>query len=325
MKREPLFRSMMAVALLTSHAAGGCDRTPEPKPGAPAPKPEVAKVALSERSSRPEAPRVVAVGDLHGDLDMARRVLRKAGAIDEKDAWIGGNLVLVQTGDAVDRGDDDRKILDLLERLRVQAKAAGGELIAMAGNHELMNAARDFRYVTPGGLAAFADLDPHTGKPDDVEPSARGRAVAFSPGGAYALKLADHPVIVRVGDSVFVHGGVLPKHVTMGIDVINDGTRDWLLGKSPHPPAGVLADDGPVWTRLYSDGSPADGTCEKLARTLESLSAKRLVMGHTVQKGGINSVCDGKAWRIDVGLSRYYGGPVQALEIRGGAATVLKE
>lgn len=324
MSRAPLFPSTLALALVAAFAVG-CDRKQEPQPGPPAPKPEVVKVALSERSSRPEAPRVVAVGDLHGDLDMARRVFRKVGAIDDKDAWIGGNLVLVQTGDAVDRGDDDRKILDLIEKLRVQAKAAGGELIAMAGNHELMNAAHDFRYVTPGGLSAFADLDPHTGKPDDVEPNARGRAIAFSPGGVYALKIADHPVIVRVGDSVFVHGGVLPKHVTAGIDAINDGTRDWLLGKAPRPPEGVLADDGPVWTRLYSDGSPGEGACEKLARTLESLSAKRLVMGHTVQKGGINSVCDGKAWRIDVGLSRYYGGPVQALEIRGGAATVLKE
>jgi hypothetical protein len=317
----PLAALLLALALSTA-----CDRSPEPKPTAPAaPKPALAKVTLSDRSSRPAAARVVAVGDLHGDLEMARRVFRKVGAIDDKDNWVGGALVLVQTGDAVDRGDDDRKILDLIEKLRPQAKAAGGELIAMAGNHELMNATHDFRYVTPGALSAFADLDPHTGKPDDVEPSARGRAIAFSPGGAYALKLADHPVIVRVGDTVFAHGGVLPKHVTAGVDALNDGTRDWLLGKAPHPPEGVLADDGPVWTRLYSDGSPSDAACEKLGMALEALSAKRLVMGHTVQKAGINSVCDGKGWRIDVGLAHLYGGPVQALEIRGGLVEVLKE
>ena len=67
MSREPLFRSMLALVLVAAFAVG-CDRKQEPQPSAPAPKPEVVKVALSERSSRPEAPRVVAVGDLHGDL-----------------------------------------------------------------------------------------------------------------------------------------------------------------------------------------------------------------------------------------------------------------
>ena len=52
--------------------------------------------------------RIVAVGDLHGDLAATRAVLRLAGAIDDKDHWVGGELVLVQTGDEIDRGDDDR-------------------------------------------------------------------------------------------------------------------------------------------------------------------------------------------------------------------------
>ncbi len=34
--------------------------------------------------------RVVAIGDLHGDLEAARSALRLAGAIDEQDQWIGG-------------------------------------------------------------------------------------------------------------------------------------------------------------------------------------------------------------------------------------------
>jgi hypothetical protein len=39
----------------------------------------------------------------------------------------------------------------------------------------------------------------------------------------------------------------------------------------------------------------------------------------------ISPACDGKAWRIDVGLSKYYGGPIEVLELRGDKATVLKE
>ena len=73
-----------------------------------------------------DAPRIVAIGDLHGDLDATRRVLRLARAIDDDDRWIGGSLVVVQTGDQLDRGDDERAILDLLKRLSEEARQAGG-------------------------------------------------------------------------------------------------------------------------------------------------------------------------------------------------------
>src|SRR5262245_15699758 len=43
---------------------------------------------------KPSPDRTVAIGDLHGDLDAARRALRLAGAIDANDKWIGGKLVV---------------------------------------------------------------------------------------------------------------------------------------------------------------------------------------------------------------------------------------
>ena len=66
----------------------------------------------------PAAERIVAIGDLHGDLEATRRALRLAGAIDERDTWIGGDLVVVQAGDQLDRGNGEQAIIDLLERLR---------------------------------------------------------------------------------------------------------------------------------------------------------------------------------------------------------------
>ena len=59
-------------------------------------------------------------------------------------------------------------------------------------------------------------------------------------------------------------------------------------------------------------------------RVLQQVGAKRLVVGHTVQKSGINSACGDKLFRIDVGLSAYYGdNPTQVLEIAGGRSRVL--
>ncbi|MGA7121330.1 MAG: hypothetical protein WBY94_14595 [Polyangiaceae bacterium] len=44
-----------------------------------------------------------------------------------------------------------------------QAAAAGGELVALLGNHEIMNSSLDFRYVTTGGFAGFSSFDGGSG------------------------------------------------------------------------------------------------------------------------------------------------------------------
>ena len=36
------------------------------------------------------AGRIIALGDLHGDLNATRQALHLAGAIDESDHWVGG-------------------------------------------------------------------------------------------------------------------------------------------------------------------------------------------------------------------------------------------
>jgi hypothetical protein len=328
-------RGLISLGITLALASGGaaCEKTKEPEPAqkAPltaAPAPTPAKPAGSLAVSKPAPERVVAIGDLHGDLDATRRAFKLSGAIDDMDTWVGGKLVVVQTGDAIDRGDDDRKIVDYIERLKDEASKAGGELIALVGNHEIMNAQLDFRYVTKGAFSAFADVTP---KDESValtaaslEPSHRGRALAFLPGGPYARMLARRPVVARVGDSIFVHGGVLPKHVRAGLDAINEGARAWLMGETRTLPKELSAEDGPLWTRMYS-AAPGREECAKLEETLRALNAKRMVMGHTVQRPGISPACDEKAWRIDVGMSKFFGGPIEVLELRGDTVKVLKE
>jgi hypothetical protein len=261
---------------------------------------------------RPAPARLIAIGDVHGDLAALRAALRLGGAIDAQDHWSGGALVVVQTGDLLDRGDDDREVLDAVERWSEEAARAGGAFVALNGNHEVMNVQGDFRYVTPGGFDDFHAF----------APGAQGRAAAFAPGGPYARRLAGHLTVVIVGDTVFVHGGLLPSHVAFGLDRLNEGVRAWMLGRGPLP---TLMNDeqAPVWFRGYAlDGSAE--ACAVLGEALRAAGARRMVVGHTVQREGINSACDGRVWRIDVGLARYYHGPTEVLEIAGDRVRVLR-
>ena len=74
------------------------------------------------------APRIVAVGDLHGDILSARMALQLAGVMDADEHWIGGETVVVQVGDQLDRGDDERAIMHMLESLADEAHAVGGAI-----------------------------------------------------------------------------------------------------------------------------------------------------------------------------------------------------
>ena len=270
--------------------------------------------------------RVVAIGDLHGDLTAARRALRTARVIDETDRWIGGDSVVVQTGDLLDRGDDERPLLEWLDRLADIAKAAGGAIYRVQGNHEVMNVAADFRYVTEAGFAAFADFAraPGASRWQEVPAKRRGRLLAFLPGGPWAKRLAVHPVVLMVNDSVFVHGGLSPMHLRYGLERINTDLSAWMRGTAPLS-ALLASDNAPYWLRTYGD-SVTEAECHALDDILVRLSAKRLVIGHTPQRGGISFACGGRVARIDVGLSRAYGSrPAQVLAISGSEVSVLKE
>lgn len=247
----------------------------------------------------PAPARLVAIGDLHGDLAAARRALRQAGAIDAGDRWIGGAMGVVQLGDVLDRGDGERAIIDLFERLERDAAAAGGSFTWLLGNHELMNASGDFRYVTDGG---WRDFDGH-------------REDALAIGGRYRRIFAEQDVTVRIGGTLFSHAGIEPAWA-VDLPTINRDAHCWLAGAGARP---ALASDssGPVWTRAWGHAAV---DCAALDRVLAAAGASRMVVAHTPQRGGITSQCGGRLWRVDTGMSSAYGGPVQVLEITAAGA-----
>ncbi len=269
--------------------------------------------------------RIVAIGDLHGDLAAARAALRLAGAIDGRDRWIGGDLVVVQTGDILDRGDNEQEILELFERLRREARTQGGAVYTLNGNHELMNSYLDFRYVTELGFRDFEKMgvvDPGDSVVAVLEPHEQYRGALFRPGGPMALELAEHPTALVIGPNVFVHGGILPFHAEMGLDSLNTQVKRWLRNEIPQP-EWIRGDLSPIWTRVFS-AQPDQTACDTLDMVLTALGVERMVVGHTVQPTGITAYCGGRVWCVDVGMAAHYQGRPEVLEIRGNAVRSLR-
>jgi len=248
----------------------------------------------------------VAIADLHGDLDQALVSLRLAGVVDEHGSWSGGSTVLVQTGDLLDRGDQGKEVLDLMQRLQREAGASGGRVEVLLGNHEAMNLLGDWRYVSPGDIQGFGGRD--------------ARQAALAPDGEHGAWLRGLPVAVRVGQTVFVHGGITPSWAQHGVEELDRAFHAALAGEgSPQ----VLGEDGPVWYRGYLQGELTQ-SCPALQQALASLGAERMVVGHTVQKSGQVAVrCGGALLGIDTGISDHYGAHTAVLELRGDDAWAL--
>ncbi len=227
------------------------------------------------------ARRVVAFADVHGAYDELVSLLQAQGILDRELRWSGGDTQLVSLGDLVDRGPASRRVLDLLMRLEGEARAAGGAVHVLLGNHEVMNLAGDLRYVSAEEYAAFA------GPEDDAlrerawkrrlerEPGADRAAFdarhpagwfshrqAFSPMGRYGAWLLTRPFVLVVNDTAFVHGGLPPRVAELGLEETNRGLHR------------ELADYLPAWPE-FAEGLP-DPEAGEFQQRPEALAAAGL-------------------------------------------------
>ena len=206
-----------------------------------------------------------------------------------------------------------------LRELKVQAAEAGGAVLTLLGNHEVMNVCGVAGpYISTAGRTAFGS----------------DRAAAFAPGGALAREMSTWPVVCIVGDTAFCHAG-LTFETARDAAQINAEAARWLCeGTARKPPPSLMpttdaaAATSPVWMRTLSAPSgaePAPPAAASLTAALAHLGASRLVVGHTPQRQ-INCACDGTVWRIDVALSKAMGGgAIEALEIDERGVRVLTQ
>lgn len=306
------------------------------------------------------APRVVAVGDVHGAYDSFLTILRFAGIADEKGHWTGGKAHLVQTGDLLDRGKDTRKVLDLLMRLEGEARKAGGRVHALLGNHEVMNVLGYLRDVNAEEYQAYQEPESarrrehyYEDRLDQERKSAKAtgqafdarafqdkflqqvplgfveRAAALSAEGRYGKWLRQRPVMVKINGVVFVHGGLTPEVAALGCEAVNAAVRREItddIATTRREPVATLSagENGPLW---YRGLAKEDETAflPSVERVLQALDARAIVVGHSVTgTGRIQPRFGGRVVGIDIGMGELYGAHLGALEVGpDGSITAL--
>jgi Calcineurin-like phosphoesterase len=239
--------------------------------------------------------RIVAVGDLHGDFSAWRDIVRFASLVDHNGHWTGGDTILIQTGDAVDRGPNSLEIIEDLIRLQKEAARAHGQLIAMVGNHEAMNLTGDLRYVSAADYAGYADSGSALRRENvynsnktaiemayrQKDPQMSGEAIKKAWSEAYPLGRIEHqiawsdhgkigqwvvknPVVVLLDGTLFVHGGISPAYVGLTVAEINVRAAAALTARNTDPTAIINDDQGPLWYRGLAQ-PPASSNGETLA------------------------------------------------------------
>lgn len=245
----------------------------------------------------------------------------------------------------------DLKIMLLFSKLATQSAQVGGAVYSIIGNHELMNVDGDFRYVSPKEFREFGNYFKEKRSSDASVPYGfKSRTKAFKPGGALSKHMAQKRYSVLViGSWLFVHGGITPEIAkNFLLKDINMNVRKWLNGaKDAKTNAYIQSiyhnDDesySPFWTREFSDletWNPGYHT-KKFNQTIDllnrnnKLKIKGMVVGHSPQfyyNKGLNCDCDQRLWRVDVGMSKAFGGEcepsrkVQVLMIKNDAEFLI--
>jgi hypothetical protein len=151
-----------------------------------------------------------------------------------------------------------RRVLDFFMALEPRARNAGGQVINLLGNHEVMNLLGETRDVTPEIFASFADAQSEARRETaykayerlaSARVAARPKAAAtyrktreewmaahppgfveyreaLSPRGEYGRWLRSKPIVAMIGDTVFMHAGMNPDQRPDKLEDLNTRLRD---------------------------------------------------------------------------------------------------
>lgn len=258
--------------------------------------PDTTQPALPRDWNTPAIPaRVAVLSDLEGNAAFLDATLLDAGIVDLSGRWAFADGRLVILGDAVDRGRDVFRVLWRLYDLDRQAREAGGAVHLVHGNHEQYVLRGNYSRTNIEHVYALNRLG--------------GPADAFGADTVIGHWLRQQPVSLKLGDVLFVHGGVDTRLLSddAGVDAINQASLDYWSDPASAGQKSTLRDlvfgnTGLTQYRgflmpvegMYPLATPAD-----VDLALAHFAVRRIVVGHTIVEE-VKPLFGGKVYAVDV-------------------------
>lgn len=242
---------------------------------------------------------IYAMSDIHGHYEIFMRLLQSRGLVSEEGAWTGGDAHLWLLGDYTDRGPDGLGVIELIMRLQQQAAEAGGQVIPLLGNHEvLLLGAYHFRGKGEAGEALHRHWKRNGGQDDDLR---RLRA-------RHVIWLTFLPALVRQGDWLLAHAdSMFYTGYGRSIDDANEAIKQVLLCDDPAEWRSL----GNEFTGRMDFHDSYEDSAAHLDELLNLYGGSRLIHGHTpndFQPGHVPSEAfvyqQGHCVNVDGGLFR---------------------
>ncbi|TKC08618.1 metallophosphoesterase [Pedobacter frigoris] len=270
----------------------------------------------SVTATRPE--KLFVLSDIEGEFEAFRKLLQANKIIDSDFNWTFGNGHLVFAGDMFDRGLQVTECLWLVYMLEKKAKAAGGYVHFILGNHEIMNLQGDHRYVEDK-YKNNAALMCKTLMQLYNEDSELGRW------------LRTKNIVEKIGDLLFAHGGISAElnNQPLSVEQINLIARpfyaDSAVAKNADTKVNLLysSTTSPFWYRLYYATNRFSKSNNKwiykakeaqVDSTLQKFNVRHIVTGHTIVADTISVHYGGKVINTD---TKHRDGKSEALLIEG--------
>ncbi|HEU4859007.1 MAG TPA: metallophosphoesterase [Chitinophagaceae bacterium] len=235
---------------------------------------------------------MLVISDIEGNFAALRKLLQGNGVIDENFNWTFEKNHLVLTGDFVDRGATVMEVLWLIYSLEEKARAAGGHVHFILGNHEIMNMSGDLRYVHERYSQHAAIIN-------------KNYMQLFGPDAEIGRWLATKNIAERIGDILFTHGGISSyvNNLKIPLKEINEISRPFYTDTTyeyKDSRLGVLFSDfGPFWYRGYYKDIPK-ATAAQIDSTLEFYNIRHIATGHTIVAENISTLYNGRIINTDV-------------------------
>lgn len=251
-----------------------------------------------------EAHTVIAIGDLHGDIGIMKRIMIDLSIISEDWNWIATSATVIILGDVLDprrpgiaSTHESDVEFHILNRLRDLKRQAGGSLVLLMGNHELMN------------------LSSNDALTDYIFENQQRSRYSFRHDTEYGSFIQkEFSLLYSHRGFLFMHGGISAN--TDPALILNSGenaqARLSYLQRDFRSRIAKKQFNHPwIWSRDCA----IDGRCPmNLNLILKMLGVSHLVVGHTIQPH-ITTRCEGSVICIDTALSKAFGDKPRRKEI----------